>query len=118
MNPADATPARVSTSVDESLVYEFDLEAPFEKVWYALTNPQVLTQWMLPERHEPGADVDLQLAACDPPHYVAYYWRAGDEPQSLVTFELRTAHGGGTRLRLTHERAASIAGPVALLQAA
>jgi uncharacterized protein YndB with AHSA1/START domain len=117
MNPADAKRTR-DTSVDESLVYEFDLPAPLEKVWHALTDPQLVTQWMLPEPHEPHANVELELAACEPPSYVAYHWRAGNEPQTLVSFELHTALDGGTRLRLTHQRALHSAGPVALLQAA
>ena len=116
MNPADA--ASSDSRTDEPLVYEFDLAAPIEKVWHALTDPQVVTQWMLPQPHEAEAEVELQLAACDPPRYVAYHWRAGDEPQSLVSFELRTARDGGTWLRLTHERAASMTGPIAMLQAA
>jgi ATP-dependent Clp protease protease subunit len=57
---------------DESLVYEFDLEAPVEKVWHALTDPELVAQWMLPAANEPDADIDLQLAACQPPHYVAH----------------------------------------------
>jgi uncharacterized protein YndB with AHSA1/START domain len=109
MNPADAH--------DESLVYEFDLEAPIDKVWHALTNPQLVTRWMLPAPSEPAAEVELQIATCRPPHSVTYRWRAEDEPESLVTFELRSV-AGGTHLRLTHQRATSCWGPVAMLMAA
>ena len=121
MTPADRTsnsPDLDQDGGDESLVQEFDLEAPVEKVWHALTNPRLVAQWMLPTPQGPGAEIELQLAACHPPHSVTYHWHAADEPQSLVTFELRSTPDGGTRLRLTHERAAHLAGPVALLRAA
>lgn len=73
MKPADRT-SKMSRELDpagdESLVQEFDLEAPLEKVWHALTNPKLVAQWMLPTPQEPGAEIELQLAACQPPHSV------------------------------------------------
>ena len=111
----------MSASSDaESLVYEFDLDEPLEQVWHALTSPELLARWLLPLDGEPGANIELELAACCPPTYVAYHWRGEHEPQTLVTFEVhRCADGRATRLRLTHQVAeAGAQGPVALLQAA
>jgi len=120
MNPADTADELLIDG--EALVYEFDLEAPLDKVWHALTDPESVAAWMLPSPEEPGAEVELHLAACRPPHYIAYHWQAEDEPESLVTFELYPASDGGTHLRLTHQRAMPHSdqwdGPVALLQAA
>jgi uncharacterized protein YndB with AHSA1/START domain len=112
MNPAATDP----DAGDESLVYEFELEAPLEKVWHALTAPELLARWLLPLTSEPPAQIELD--SCAPPHYIAYRWQGTDEPQSLVIFELRTGADGGTQLRLTHQRAAVMYGPVAYLEAA
>lgn len=114
MNRSDAVP----DAADESLVYEIDLSAPVEKVWHALTTPELLAQWLLPEPQEPLVEVDVQLASSRPPHYIAYHWYGEDEPASLVIFELRATPDGGTHLRLTHRIAESLCGPVALRMAA
>lgn len=108
----------IEASDTESLTYEFELDAPLEKVWHALTTPELVAQWLLPLASEPAAEVELELESCRPPTYVAYHWHGEDEPQTLVIFELRTAEGGGTRLRLTHRLPAYASGPVALLKAA
>jgi uncharacterized protein YndB with AHSA1/START domain len=54
MNPNDTTPP----SQSDSLSFEFDLPHPPEKVWRALTDPDLLAQWLLPVldlKLEPGA---------------------------------------------------------------
>jgi len=54
MNPIDTTaPAQT-----ESIAFEFDLPHLPEKVWRALTDPVLLTEWLLPVvelKLEPGA---------------------------------------------------------------
>jgi uncharacterized protein YndB with AHSA1/START domain len=103
----------------EFLVHEFEIDAPLEKVWHALTSAELIAQWMLPEG-DGDADIELELACSRPPTYVAYHWRGQHEPQTLVTFELRRSEdGSSTRLRLTHQLASTASpGPVALLMAA
>jgi uncharacterized protein YndB with AHSA1/START domain len=118
MNPAAPADTAPTNTADESLVYELELEAPVEKVWHALTDPTLVVQWLLPPPEEPEGEVKLHLATSRPPHYVAYHWQGAGEPPSFVSFELRTAPGGGTRLRLTHQRAAVAASPLTLLMAA
>ncbi len=52
--------ARMQT---ESLAFEFDLHHSPEKVWRALTDPALLSQWLLPvvaAKLEPGAAFRFQ----------------------------------------------------------
>ena len=54
MNPIDKT----APSQTESISFEFDLHHLPEKVWRALTDPALLTEWLLPVielKLEPGA---------------------------------------------------------------
>ena len=44
MNPID----RTDPSQSERLTVEFDLRQPVEKVWRALTDPDLLAEWLLP----------------------------------------------------------------------
>jgi uncharacterized protein YndB with AHSA1/START domain len=112
MNPQDPSA--------ELLVYEFDIQEPLEKVWHALTAPELLLQWLLPQPGEPDAgSIEFERVACQPPGFVAYRWRGEQEPDTLVTFELHNAANGSTRLRLTHSAALPRAStPVAFAQAA
>jgi uncharacterized protein YndB with AHSA1/START domain len=52
--------------VTDSLSLELDLDHPPEKVWRALTDPALLTEWLLPVaglRLEPGAAFTLKTQA-------------------------------------------------------
>jgi uncharacterized protein YndB with AHSA1/START domain len=78
------------------LTFEADLDAPPEKVWRALATPALRQAWLgEPEagpaeilRAEPGARLDLAWPTCE-----------GD---SLVSFEIENAAGGGTHLTIVH----------------
>ena len=62
MNPVDKT-ARGQT---EAISFEFDLHHPPEKVWRALTDPTLLTEWLLPVvgfKLEPGTAFTFQTQA-------------------------------------------------------
>lgn len=92
----------------DSLVFECDLEEPPEKVWRALTEPELLQAWL----QEMGpARTDYEILTAEPHRTLRYRWRdresgAGDsgdrEVHSVVTVELAPGEAGGTHLRLTH----------------
>ena len=99
-----------------SVVIEKIFAHPPEKLWRALTEPALLTQWLLrndflPEigrefqfRNEPvgGWDgvIDCKVLALDPLQRLAYSWRAFGH-ESTVEFTLTPAEGG-THLRMEH----------------
>ena len=100
----------------DSLVFECDLEEPPEKVWRALTEPELLEAWLLPDDpartgSPAGRSAPYEIVTADPHRLLRYRWRdresgAGDsgnrEVHSVVTVELAPAETGGTHLRLTH----------------
>jgi uncharacterized protein YndB with AHSA1/START domain len=95
----------------DSLVFECDLEEPPEKVWRALTEPELLEAW-LDNRKSRGTDsTDYEILSAEPHRLLRYRWRdrergSGDngarEMDSVVTVELAPGRAGGTHLRLTH----------------
>ena len=111
MNPTDTT-ARSQT---DSISFEFDLAHAPEKVWRALTDPKLLTEWLLPVvdlQLAPGAEftfrtqpypgwdgtVSCRFVEIEPHRKLVYTW---DVPflQTVVTFTL-TPTTSGTRLSL------------------
>ena len=113
MNPIDKT----APSQTESISFEFDLHHSPEKVWRALTDPVLLTEWLLPVvgfQLEPGAafsfktqpypgwdgTVKCRFLEIDAQRKLSYTWGVGDmEIDSVVTFTL-TPTASGTRLSL------------------
>ena len=94
-----------------AVVTECDLPEAPEKVWQALTKPELLARW-LPEAQ------DCEILAAEPNRLLRYRWRAGEEDRdadgreldSVVTFELSGTPSGGTHLRVDHR--VLIAAPV------
>ena len=113
MNPIDKT----APSQTESISFEFDLHHSPEKVWRALTDPVLLTEWLLPVvglKLEPGAAftfktqpypgwdgiVNCRILEAEAPRRLRYAWVVGDmEINTVVTFTL-TPTASGTRLSL------------------
>jgi len=111
MNPIDKT----APSQTESLSFEFDLQHAPEKVWRALTDPVLLTEWLLPVielKLEPGAAftfktqpqpgwdgiVNCRFLEIEAQRKLSLSWIVGDI-DTVVTFTL-TPTASGTRLSL------------------
>jgi uncharacterized protein YndB with AHSA1/START domain len=99
----------------ESVSFDFDLPHRPEKVWRALTDPALLSQWLLPViglELQPGAAFSLKappqpgwdgVVSCrfleiEPQRKLRYTWVVGDI-DTVVTFTL-TPTTSGTRLSL------------------
>lgn len=99
----------------ESLALEFDLPHPPEKVWRALTEPDLLAQWLLPvvaSKLEPGATftfaappqpgwdgiVQCRYLEIEAQRKLSYTWVVG-EIDTVVLFTL-TPTMAGTRLSI------------------
>ena len=102
-------------SQSEALSFEFDLAHAPEKVWRALTDPELLAEWLLPvvglklesgaafrfqTQPYPGWDgtVDCQMLEIEAPRKISYTWRV-PFLDTVVTFTL-TPTASGTRLSL------------------
>jgi uncharacterized protein YndB with AHSA1/START domain len=102
-------------SQTESISFEFDLQHSPERVWRALTEPALLTEWLLPVAQlelEPGAAftfktqaypgwdgiVNCRILEIDAHRKLSYTWGAGGM-DNIVTFTL-TPTASGTHLSL------------------
>ncbi|MCZ8545000.1 SRPBCC domain-containing protein [Mesorhizobium qingshengii] len=115
----------------DALEFEYDLAEPPEKVWRALTMPDLLAAWMMPNdiRPEignrfafagPGAPIECEILDAEPERLLRYSWRerpqqgdaARQDPlDSTVTFTLARTISGGTHLRIVHDGFARTAMP-------
>jgi uncharacterized protein YndB with AHSA1/START domain len=114
MNPTDVAPH----SPSDAVTLEFELPHPPEKVWRALTEPALVSEWLLPvvglelvpgaafsfrtDPH-PGWDgrVECRMLEVEPPRRLRYAWAVGGAMglDTVVTFTLAPS-AGGTRLTL------------------
>jgi uncharacterized protein YndB with AHSA1/START domain len=113
MTVTDTTPRDQS----DAIAFEFDLRHPPERVWRALTEPALLSEWLLPvvglelEKGRefalqapplPGWDgiVNCRLLDVEPMRRISYTWVVGDGViDTVVTFTLAPT-ATGTRLSL------------------
>lgn len=111
MSPYDKTPAGQTDRV----VFELDLRHPPTKVWRALTNPVLLSEWLLPVANlklqagadfkfqappQPGWDgaVNCRYLEIDVGKKISWAWVVG-EIDTVVTFTLAPTTDG-TRLSM------------------
>ncbi len=102
-------------SQTEAISLEFDLKHAPKKVWRALTDPELLTQWLLPvfdhklevgaafllkTNPQPGWDgtVNCRFVEIDEEKRISWRWVVGDI-DTVVTFTLMPT-ASGTRLSL------------------
>jgi uncharacterized protein YndB with AHSA1/START domain len=85
----------------EAIVVDADLEESPDKVWRALTEPELRSRWLA------EADACAEIVEAEPGERLKLAWREADEAgrliESDVTFTLTPTIGGGTRLRLVHD---------------
>jgi uncharacterized protein YndB with AHSA1/START domain len=105
----------------DTIVVDYDLKAPPEKVWRTLTEPALLARWLMendivpvvghtfsfraPPMYGWDGRVSCEVLAVDPPRLLRYSWRGGAGPMALdtiVTWTLERSPAGGTRLHLEH----------------
>jgi uncharacterized protein YndB with AHSA1/START domain len=106
---------------ERSVTFEWDLPEAPEKVWRALTDAEIVSEWLGPNdlRPEPGAQftvydpwiskapVECEVLTVDPGRSIVFGWRDADARRdglsSTVTFELDGTAAGGTHLRIVHD---------------
>jgi uncharacterized protein YndB with AHSA1/START domain len=126
------TKAENPTAAEAPLSFECDLPDPPEKVWRALTEPELLAAWMMPNDIKaeggsrfafagPDAPIECEVLEAEPGKLLRYSWRewpgAKDADQlpafdSIVTFTLARTASGGTHLRIVHDGFVPVAEPV------
>ncbi|KRA69705.1 polyketide cyclase [Caulobacter sp. Root656] len=81
------------------LVFEYELDAPPEKVWRAISIPAFRDRW-LPN----GELAQAEPVASKPGEEIAYAMRDHAPPflESVVTFQVTPNAVGGARLRIIH----------------
>src|SRR3569623_1325404 len=106
-----------NTAGEQRLTFDYELEAPPEKVWRALTIPAFVDRWLLPIERAAATGfigrpaglskaVETEVIASDPPRQLSWNWREAGEPAGTVSFTLTPSDSGGTLLRLVHVRQA------------
>jgi uncharacterized protein YndB with AHSA1/START domain len=111
---------------NEQIVVEYPIAAPPAKVWRALTEPELLAAWLMPNdiapvvghafsfRTQPMGDwngiVDCEVLEVVPESRLVYTWNGGSarnddyghKLETTVTWTLEPASDGGTLLKLVH----------------
>ena len=117
-----------TTSAAAAVVREAEYPQAPERVWDALTDPDALSEWLMPAtdfapergrrfRLHPSPDaadaVECQVTEAEPARRRSYTWRAAasGRPAGRVTWTLTPTERGGTRLRIVHEPV--VTGPAA-----
>jgi uncharacterized protein YndB with AHSA1/START domain len=120
----------------DSIEFECELPDPPEKVWRALTVPDLLATWMMPNDIKPeigsrfafakaDAPIECEILNAEPERLLRYSWRERPAPgntadplDSIVTFTLDRTVSGGTHLRIVHGGFARVATPAVAMVAA
>ncbi|WP_211129513.1 SRPBCC family protein [Serratia surfactantfaciens] len=106
---------RAEPPLHDRLVLEYSLDAPPEKVWRALSIPELREQWL------PTGDLaQAEPLAATPGEAVSYRLRDDQPPflESVVTLQIVPNADGGSVLRITHQPDAANDGPTTVMRAA
>lgn len=115
-----------STTQTRSIVLDFDLPHPPDRVWRALTDARLIEQWLMPTSFQArvghrfqfhtqpvaGWDgtVNCEVLAVEPERRLAYTWAGGSAEiqgyghrlDTTVTWTLSPTQAGGTHVHLEH----------------
>ncbi|NMP25214.1 SRPBCC domain-containing protein [Sulfobacillus harzensis] len=107
--------------MSETVLLDYEIESPIERVWHALTDPATLSQWMLFETNDfqPVVGrhfqfrgkaatgwtgiVNCEVLEADAPHRLSYTWVTEGQMgrhQTTVTWTLTESDNGVIRLHL------------------
>jgi uncharacterized protein YndB with AHSA1/START domain len=105
----------------DAVVVECELDASPDRVWRALTVPEIVAEWLFPTTISPavgerftfdappaeGGPIHCEVVEAEPGRRLSYTWchpgRGGGAPlDSRVSFEISEAEGGRTHLRIVH----------------
>ncbi|MPY12246.1 SRPBCC domain-containing protein [Arthrobacter bussei] len=102
-------------TIDNSVSHTWHMAVPADRLWWALTDPVALPQWLgklAAGRFVAGDVVKIQHAAdsfctsrimeCEPERRLQMTWEFPDEPLSTVLIRL-APEAGGTRMDVMHE---------------
>lgn len=109
-------PAEARAPETRSVVLEREMPFPPDRIWRALTQPELMQEWLMKSDFAPvlghrfqlrgdwGGALDCEVLAIEPPRSLSYSWDfAHDDPayalRSVVTFTL-TPTAAGTRVRV------------------
>ncbi len=126
------------TDREAPLRFECELAEPPEKVWRALSEPELLAAWLMPNdiKPEPGrrfafagpaTPIECEVLDAEPGRLLRFSWRerpsadaADDRPafDSVVTFTLTRTAAGGTRLSIVHDGFVAAAQPLVAVSGA
>jgi len=108
---------KTAPSQTDSIAFELELSHSPQKVWRALTDPALLTEWLLPVVElalEPGAaftfktqpypgwdgTVSCRLLEVEPHKKLSYSWAVGEMGLDTVVTFILTPTASGTHLSL------------------
>jgi uncharacterized protein YndB with AHSA1/START domain len=107
-------------------VYQMYINAPQEKVWEAITTPEIVATYFFGSQtegsYEPGTKIRMAspdgaqewgnntVLEADPPRRLVHTWRSlydpemASEPESRVTWEIEALPGGYSKLTVIHDK--------------
>ena len=93
----------------DTLRFEYQLDAPLARVWRAVTIPAYVERWLAPLGEPAGEGAapaeSLRLIDAEHERSARYAWREEGRPDldNIVTFRLHPNESGGTTFVITHE---------------
>lgn len=112
MNVSGQTESRATGDIE----IEYEFRQPPAKVWRALSEPELVAQWLAPgdietelgrrfALHTADGRVECEVLECEPERLLSYSWRRSFDSRdagTVVTFVLTETSTGGTHLRVIH----------------